>query len=224
MLTFAFMAGFSEFRGDRSGTGPERPSLDPEIRSVRPRQAPLCRESPRSVWLLRGIEAGTVGGVAMLGFLMLASMLAGQRWWETPNLLGSTFYGNRAFRTGPGMATISGAALHFVITGTIGAAFGWTCGGIRRSNRLFLLGVLVGLAWHYLGPALFWSRVNPRVPAYSSEPLMLFAHLFFGACLGPIVRTTLAERPPALPHEIESLPVPVPHGARIEGVEVDGIK
>jgi hypothetical protein len=189
-------------------------------------------DSDRTTRLFRGIEAGVVGGIAMIGFLIVASTIEGERWWQVPNLFGSTFYGNRAFRTGASMSTLSGAALHFVITGTIGAAFGWTCGGMRKSNRLFLVGVLVGLAWHYLGPVVFWARVNPRVPAYSSETLMLFGHLLFGACLGPIVGTTFSQRAPAqiaesatAPiREPESLPDPVPHGTRIDEVEMDGIK
>jgi hypothetical protein len=164
MLTCAFMEGF-------------RPH------SIQP--ADRLAAGEKWARLSRGIEAGVVGGIVALGFLVFASILARQGWWQIPNLLGSTFYGNRAFRAGASMATLSGMALQFVISGSIGAAFALlVCGRIKRRGRIFLLGILTGLAWHYLGEALFWPHVNPRVPAYTSEPLILFGNVLFGFCLG----------------------------------------
>jgi hypothetical protein len=134
--------------------------------------------------LLRGIEAGIVGGFTMLALLILGSLLRGRVWWEVPNVLGSTFYGSRAFRSGVSMATLSGIALHFVITGCIGGIFGLACGGIRERKRLVLVGILAGVVWYYLGLAVFWSRINPWVPVFSSQPIAIIAHALFGACLG----------------------------------------
>ncbi|MBV8847637.1 MAG: hypothetical protein JO307_32900 [Bryobacterales bacterium] len=131
-----------------------------------------------------GIEAGILGGFVMMGFLVLGSLFRDRVWWEMPNILGSTIYGIRAFRSGPGIITLSGAALHFVITGSIGALFGLACGSVRPRKRLILLGVVAGLLWYYVGQAIFWTRVNPWVTAYSSQPLSLIAHAIFGACLG----------------------------------------
>ena len=134
--------------------------------------------------LLRGIEAGIVGGVLMLALFILGSLLRGRVWWEIPNVLGSTFYGSRAFRSGVSMATLSGTALHFVITGCVGALFGLACGGIRERKRLVLLGLVAGMIWYYLGVAVFWSRINPWVPVFSSKPIAILSHALFGACLG----------------------------------------
>ena len=47
-----------------------------------------------------GIEAGIVGGAAMLGMLISESLWSGHVWWEVPNLLGSTFYGTRVAADG----------------------------------------------------------------------------------------------------------------------------
>src|SRR5271170_7461575 len=91
--------------------------------------------------LASGIEAGIVGGSAMLGLLLSESLWTGHVWWEVPNILGSTFYGARAFRSGAGLSTLAGTALHFVITGTLGGLFGLFCGGIHQRGRLVLLGV-----------------------------------------------------------------------------------
>src|SRR5437016_14311112 len=78
--------------------------------------------------ILSGIEAGVIGGLAMLALQAAASLLRRHVWWETPNLLGSTFYGTRAFRSGPGVVTVAGGALHLEITGLYDAIFAVACG------------------------------------------------------------------------------------------------
>jgi len=131
-----------------------------------------------------GLEAGIIGGLAMLSVLISFSLLRGRVWWESPNLLGSTFYGLRAFRTGVGMATLSGLALHLVITGTVGVVFGLICGAMAGRSRLFLVGLTAGVGWYYLANALLWSKINPWVPLYTFPPAALLSHGVFGACLG----------------------------------------
>src|SRR5579863_7911910 len=166
--------------------------------------------------LASGIEAGVIGGLAMLILLISGSLLRGHVWWEIPNLLGSTFYGSRAFRTGASMATLSGTAFHFVITGTVGAVFGLSCGGIRPRRRLILLGVLAGVVWHYLAQAVFWSRVNRMVPAYSPQPLTLLSHALFGACLGWMGQRLSAPGPAP-----DTAPEPAPEAAQRGWSETD---
>ena len=120
----------------------------------------------------------------MLGMLISESLWSGHAWWEVPNLLGSTFYGTRALRLGTDLSILGGAALHFVITGTLGGLFGLACGGIHQRGRLVLLGVLAGVGWYNLANAIFWPRVNPWVPLVSPRPATMFSHLLLGACLG----------------------------------------
>jgi len=100
----------------------------------------LPREPSRVLLrLLSGIEAGVVGGIAMLVTLVAGSLTRGDPWWTTPNLLGTTFYGMRAFRGAPNQATLAGGAFHLVIAGSVGAAFGLICGGIEPRRRLLLV-------------------------------------------------------------------------------------
>lgn len=134
--------------------------------------------------ILYGIEAGIVGGLAMLGLLAAWSMWHRHVWWEIPNLLGSTFYHNRAFYSGPGMATLAGGALQLTLSGVVGAIFAVACGNVRSRHRLILLGTLTGLAWFYLANVLLWPRINPLVPFYWPEPVTALSHVLFGACLG----------------------------------------
>ena len=146
--------------------------------------------------LASGIEAGIVGGVAMLGLLVSESLWEGHVWWEVPNLLGSTFYGPRAFRSGPSMASLAGVALHFVITGTLGGLFGLVFGGVHQRARLVLWGVLASVSWYNVANVLFWPRINPWVPAASPRPGTVLSHLLLGACLGYMGQKHKAGEPP----------------------------
>ncbi len=142
-------------------------------------------ESNRAVpRLLSGIEAGVIGGMAMLTFLVFGSLWRGDPWWMPSNLLGSTFYGARALSAGPGRATLAGGALHVFITGSVGGTFGLVSAGVRRRPRLVLLGTLAGLIWQGLADAVLWEKVNPLISLYSPQPVTLFSHALFGACLG----------------------------------------
>lgn len=179
--------------------------------------APWDAPEPRAAQIIRraisGLEAGVVGGIAMLGFLTAAALWRGDVWWAPANLLGTTFYGRRAFHTAPGMATLAGAAFHIVITGTVGGLFGLACGGVRERRRLVMLGALAGVFWYYLADAIFWRWVNVLVPAYAPEPSTLLAHAIFGACLGfmgqNVPRQTYKlQLPPPLPPVIEPPPLP----------------
>ena len=159
-----------------------------------PKQAVPC--------LLNGIEAGVLGGLAMLALLVSGSLWRGDPWWTPSNLLGTTFYGARALSVGPGRATLAGCALHIFITGLIGAAFGLLCMRIRRRHRLVLLGTLAGLISHGLVDALLWPRINPLVPLYSAQPVALVSHALFGACLGYMAQTLPVKIPQMAPPDL----------------------
>jgi hypothetical protein len=190
---------------------PQATSLENAQNETRPQRFLTITERPprpvRSLLarILSGIEAGVIGGLAMLALLAAAALLRRHVWWETPNLLGSTFYGTRAFRSGPGVVTVAGSALHLVITGVAGAIFGVACGNAGPRRRLVLLGALAGLFWYYLAGAVFWSRINPLVPLYSPQPATVLSHALLGVCLGYMVGGV---RPPAgspVPEEAEPL-------------------
>jgi hypothetical protein len=134
--------------------------------------------------MLQGIEAGIVGGLAMLGLLAAGSMWRRHVWWEFPNVLGSTFSRSRALHAGLGTATLAGGALQLTISGLVGGIFGLLCGNVRSRHRLILLGTLAGVGWFYLANALVWPRLNPLIPLYWPEPAAVLSHLLFGACLG----------------------------------------
>lgn len=158
--------------------------------------------------LVIGIEAGIVGGAAMLAMVVGESLWNGHVWWEVPNLLGSTFYGTRVLHSGADMSILAGAALHLVITGTLGGLFGLAFGRIQQRGRLILLGVLTGVGWYNLADVIFWPKVNPWVPIASPRPVTMYSYIVFGVCLGYMGRRNKAS-PPVISAGY-SAPTPIP--------------
>jgi hypothetical protein len=133
---------------------------------------------------MAGVESGILGGTLMLVWLGLLSFLQGRSVWTVSNLLASTFYGEAALRRGFRWTTLSGVALHLIMTAIAGLVFGLVVGGIASRSRVMLLGLAAGLMWYFLGLDVFWKHVNPMVPTYSQGSGMLLAHLGLGYFLG----------------------------------------
>jgi hypothetical protein len=144
------------------------------------------RSSRRRAWLklLAGLQVGIMGGLVMLGWFALNSIAHSQRWFAVPNLLGSTFYGDLAFRSGFGKVSLSGGAIHLCATGAVGILFGLFAPQGQSGFRILLLGVAVSLVWYYLMFGAFWKVVNPLVPLYCSDRSMLVGHALYGLWLG----------------------------------------
>lgn len=174
---------------------------------------------------LAGVEAGVLAGVVMLGWFMLHSIWGGDPWWAVPNLLASTFYGQRALYMGGGTVTVSGAALHLLVSGVIGALFALAVTPWRANHsRMALLGLFVGLVWYYLSYGYLWHKINPLVPVYSAVPSMLTGHLLFGICLSLYPRwLARIEREPMV-HSIREAVSEVPHGVPdLQNAEAPGV-
>src|SRR6266566_3771805 len=133
---------------------------------------------------MAGVEAGILGGLFMMLWLAILSLLQGRSVWSVPNLLASTFYGEVALRRGFRWTTLSGVALHLVMTAIVGLVFGLAVGGASNRSRVMLLGLAAGLTWYFLGLDVFWKHVNPMVSPYFQGSGMLLAHLGMGYSLG----------------------------------------
>jgi len=136
---------------------------------------------PRLKAAVTGLEAGVLGGFAMLGALAGASVADQDTWWRFPNLLATTFYGVRALRSGAGWPTVSGIALQIVIAGAAGAVFGALFGRAPGALR-----VVLGLGWGVLlfyAAEMLYRRISPFVVLYQPETSALFGHILYGLCL-----------------------------------------
>jgi len=154
-----------------------------------------------SFCILAGVEAGVLGGLAMLGWFLLSSALLHHSVWTIPNLLGSVLDDGEMLRSGFSGVTVSGLSLHFFVAGVVGILFGLVAAGIRSRRRVMFLGIITGLIWFYLSNAFIWRKLGALVWVYSSPRTLLVGHLVFGIVLGlyPIVLAagTQPEPPPA---------------------------
>src|ERR1700737_3859992 len=96
-------------------------------------------ERSRLLQAIAGVESGVLGGTLMLVWLGLLSFLQGRSVWSISNLLASTFYGEAALRRGFRWTTLSGVALHLMMTAIAGLVFGLAVGGIASRSRVMLL-------------------------------------------------------------------------------------
>jgi hypothetical protein len=133
---------------------------------------------------MAGVESGVLGGAFMLIWLGLLSLLQGGSVWSVANLLASTFYGESALRRGFRWTTLSGVALHVIMTAIAGLVFGLAVDGIASRSRVMFLGLAAGMTWYFLGLDVFWKHLNPIVPRYFQGSGMLLAHLGLGYFLG----------------------------------------
>jgi hypothetical protein len=132
---------------------------------------------------LSGLQAGCLGSILMIGWWLLAETLQRYSTWLLPNLLATTFYGERAYGAGFATSTWSGLAFPFVVYCAAGAAFAVVGRERKASVRLILVGVVTGVAldWLFFGVAL--RHFNPMVHIYSPDQLILVSHLLYGITL-----------------------------------------
>jgi hypothetical protein len=176
-------------------------------------QAGALRWVPR---LLAGIEAGVLGGLAMIAGVAAVAAATGQPVWTAPNLFASLFLGPAALDRTFHSATVSGLALQLFAAGLVGLAFGACAGGSRSRLRVFLLGILAGLIWYYLAQTLLMRKFGVTALLYTAPKTMLFGNLCLGVVLGlyPVFLKAAEGNPrraatppePAAPEEAAGLP------------------
>lgn len=148
---------------------------------------------------LNGLHAGVLGGLAMLGWFLLASSLLRQPLWTVPNLLGALVNGDSVPIGGFGFASLVGLALVLSLAGALGALFGMTTRRLSGRRRL-LLGILVGLAVYYVTQTLLFRKLGAVAWIYAAPRSWLVAHLLWGAILGWQARAPAAKAPaPPMP-------------------------
>jgi hypothetical protein len=138
------------------------------------------------VWLaLAAIQTGIVAGGVALVYLLLDGIVGGEGPWFFLNLLGATFYPRRAFSLVFSRATLSGLALHVVVSGVAGLLFAILLAPYRaKPLRSLWLGAFLGGVWYYLVFRYFWVRVDPALVLYQSFPGVFLGHVVFGLCMG----------------------------------------
>ena len=131
---------------------------------------------------LAGLEAGMLGALLMLAWLMLSSAWNRRSVWIVPNLFATTFYGPEAYGGVFHKTTWSGIALLLAIYGLGGAIWGIVWGDERR-RFLVLLGAATGFAVYLLLFDVIWKHVNPLFSIYAPYGRLRIAHVLWGMML-----------------------------------------
>ncbi|HUG82642.1 MAG TPA: hypothetical protein VML01_13315 [Bryobacterales bacterium] len=140
---------------------------------------------PRLWLLLAGLETGVIaGGVALL-YWMLASSVRGDGPWAVLNLWGSVFFPGRPLSSSFSQASLSGAALHLLLSGLVGLLCSFLLVKyVARPGRSLFVGLLLGLAWYLASFRWLWPLFSVALVVYQPFPAMLVGYLLFGVSLG----------------------------------------
>jgi hypothetical protein len=172
---------------------------------------------------LAGLQAGCLGSLVMIAWWMVAEILQRRSPWLVPNLLATTFYGERVYRPGFMISTWSGVALPMVIYCLAAIAFALAARE-RKAGWLFVAACGAwGLTLNWLVFGFVLRRTNPLIHIYSPDRVLAVSHLLYGLALatypnfakGLLGRPAPARAsvPPPLPDLDEQIRRSVPESA-----------
>ena len=155
----------------------------------------------------------------MIGWWMLGELVQRRSPWTIPNLLATTFYGDRAYRPGFIVPTWAGLAGTFVVYCAAGILFA-VAGRERKAGWVLLLaGVAAGLALNWFCFGIVLNGLNPLVRIYSPDRLITVSHLLYGAALAsyPHFARQFQMRAEAIPDQPAApVPPPIPESYLVE--------
>lgn len=131
---------------------------------------------------LAGLQAGVLGALLLVAWLMIGALWNGRSIWVVPNLFASTFFGSGAYRNQFLRTSWTGVALLVVLYGLLGAV--WGC--IWRDERkrwLGLYGAVAGLCVYFFLYDFMWPHVNPLITLYAPDRQLELGHLLWGIAL-----------------------------------------
>ena len=153
-------------------------------------------------YALAGLQAGVVGGLVLIAWLMLASLFTGRSVWLTLNLFATTFFGSGVYRNHMVRGSWTGVAATLAVYGVLGLLWG----SIWREKRipgLTLLGALTGIAVYFLLFDFVFTRFNPMISVYAPVRQLHIGHVLWGVLLARSPRyarrigETVSPPPPA---------------------------
>jgi hypothetical protein len=150
---------------------------------------------------------------------MLGEVFQRRSPWIIPNLLATTFYGERAYRPGFIVPTWVGLAGTFAVYCAAGVLFA-VAGRERKGGWVLLLaGAATGLALNWFCFGIVLSGLNPLIRIYSPDRLITVSHLLYGIALATYPGFAkqlemVAESVPETP--VVPVPPPIPNSVAEE--------
>lgn len=132
-----------------------------------------------------GAVVGAIAGVAMAGWAMVTSLIAGNGFLTPVQLIAATFFGEEALTLTP-LVFVSGLLLHMATSMTLGAMLGPV---LSRPMPFWASGV-IGVLWGVAAWAVFTFVIMPQGNvvmhlATDKTPITWFiGHVIFGGVLG----------------------------------------
>ena len=141
--------------------------------------------TPALIMGLAGLQAGVLGGLAGLSYVMLDGFLRGRGPWPFPNLLSTAIYSRSGSALAFTWATMSGIALQLVLIGLLGLLVSrLLIQYLARPRFCRIVGLLVGLSWYYVTVRFLWPDLNLDVTRYQPASGALLGYVVLGLVLG----------------------------------------
>jgi hypothetical protein len=131
---------------------------------------------------LAGLQAGVLGALLMVLWLMGCSRYLRRSAWEIPNLFATSFYGSAAYQGQYLRSSWTGIALIVAVGGLGGVLWGV----LWRENRppfLPLIGAAAGIALYLISFDVIWKHTNPLIPLYAPLRQVQVGYLIWGLTL-----------------------------------------
>lgn len=159
------------------------PDLLPEDSAIL--KSPATSLAPsRSERLLAAMQAASLASILTIFWCGIASNSSSHSFWTVPNLMAGLFYGNASLRPDFGFHTLSGLAIHFLLSTIFAMLFAVAIPPTLRPLTSILLGVLAATSWFYILDGFFWRKAFPPLALYSRRPSIFFSFVLMGICIG----------------------------------------
>lgn len=136
---------------------------------------------------LAGVDTGVTGAMIFIAWLLFHSWLVHEFWWAKLNVMAAAFYRQDAFTSGPGVVTLTGAAVLLLIYALLGVVFSIYA---RRSGVIANLFAAIGLVlvWQAFSDAFVWKRISVFALSFLPPSATLPGHLLFAISLARFPR------------------------------------
>jgi hypothetical protein len=134
--------------------------------------------------LLAAVQAATLSSMLTIFWCGIASRSSSHSFWTVPNLMAGLFYGQFSLRPDFGFHTLSGLAIHLLLSTLFALIFAALVPPTLKPFTSLLIGILAATSWFYLIDGFFWRRAFPPVAIYSRRPSIFFSFVLMGICIG----------------------------------------
>ncbi|MBZ2184833.1 MAG: hypothetical protein K7J46_08970 [Bryobacter sp.] len=144
----------------------------------------LAPASPRIERTLAALQAATLSFLLTTFWFGISTSANSHSFWTLPNLMSGVFYGPASLRPDFGFHTLSGLALHVLLSCLFAVLYALAVPATLPPLSGLLIGILSASWWFYVLDAFFWRPLFPAMSVYSRRPSIFFSFVLMGICIG----------------------------------------